>query len=77
MGKEESISRSDKRQYFLIGYVGVAVVMIALTLVLALTSEDPVAAQVIPTSTRNPVILTAQADYVTVAPVPTPTKGGS
>ncbi len=71
MGKEEISHGADKRQYLLIGYVGVAVVMVVMTLVLAFSSEDQTSAQVTPTNTRNPVILTAQADYSTVTPAAT------
>lgn len=76
MGQEER--PTDKRQYLLIGYVAVCVVLVCLTLVLALTSDTSVAiAQptLRATATRNPIVLTAQADYATV--VPTPTRSGS
>ena len=89
MAKEERSGTADKRQSVLIGYVAICVVVIFMTLVLALTPEDPAAVQQVTqraTSTRNPIILTAQADYATVAPehrdehgnlLPTPTRGGS
>lgn len=75
MGQEER--PTDKRQYLLIGYVAICVVMVMLTLMLALTEGDSVEAQptLRATATRNPIILTAQAEYATV--VPTPTRSGS
>lgn len=77
MGKEEHGSTTDKRQFILIGYVAICVVMVMLTLMLALTEDDSGAASptMRATATRNPVVLTAQADYATVAP--TPTRSGS
>ena len=41
MAKEERSGTADKRQYILIGYVAICVVLIFITLVLALTPEDP------------------------------------
>ncbi len=78
MGKEERSSTADKRHYILIAYVMICVAMIFMTLVIALTPEEQVAAVQATqraTNTRNSIILTAQADYATIAP--TPTRGGS
>ena len=54
----------DKRQFILIGYLGICVTMVVLTLFLAFTSEDMNSTQVTDTLTRttNPQVLTLQAE---------------
>lgn len=68
MAKEQG-SQTDKRQYVLIAYLALGVAMILMTLVLAFTAETPAMTQVTAvTRTQSPLVLTRQADYVTVEP---------
>ena len=57
-------NKTDNRQFILIGYLGICVVLVVLTLILAFTSEDMKSVQVTrtPTRTLNPQVLTMQAE---------------
>lgn len=71
MAKEKKSGQTDKRQIALIAYLALGVAMILTTLLLAFTAEGPAMAQVTqaaPTQTLSPLILTQQADYVTIDP---------
>ena len=69
MAKEQS-RQIDKRQVALIAYLALGVAMVLVTLLLAFTPETPATTQVtaVATQTRSPLVLTQQADYVTIDP---------